>query len=75
MLLWLRHTTGMRVIKLDWLQIGPAARSNTECTCAEITKGRQPRNVCLPSERCLTVLDAWLATRRQRHWVHEHSRF
>lgn len=73
MLLWLTHTTGIRVTELALLEIGdvlyPSGAIKPEAYLrAEITKGCRPRNVYLTHDQCLTALDAWLEVRLQRRW-------
>jgi integrase len=73
MLLWLTHTTGIRVTELALLEVGdvlyPSGAIKPEVyLCADITKGCRPRNVYLTHVRCLAALDAWLAIRLQRRW-------
>lgn len=73
MLLWLTHTTGVRVTELALLEIGDVlypsgAIKPVVYLRAEITKGYRPRNMYLTHYRCLTALDAWLAVRLQRRW-------
>jgi len=73
MLLWLTHTTGIRVTELALLEIGdvlhPSGAIKPELYLrADITKGCRPRNVYLTHARCPAALDAWLVVRYRRHW-------
>ncbi|GLZ27105.1 MULTISPECIES: integrase [Pseudomonas] len=73
MLLWLTHTTGIRVTELAMLEVDdvlyPSGAIKPEVYLrADITKGCRPRNVYLTHARCLAALDAWLAVRLQRRW-------
>ncbi len=73
MLLWLTHTTGIRVTELALLEIGdvlhPSGAIKPELYLrADITKGCRPRNVYLTHARCLAALDAWLVVRYMRRW-------
>lgn len=70
MLLWLTHTTGIRVTELALLEVAdvlyPSGAIKPEVYLrADITKGCRPRNVYLTHARCLA---AWLAVRLQRCW-------
>ncbi|WP_456017505.1 tyrosine-type recombinase/integrase [Pseudomonas fluorescens] len=73
MLLWLTHTTGIRVTELALLEIDdvlyPSGAIKPEVYLrAEITKGCRPRNVYLTHARCLAALEAWLVVRYRRRW-------
>lgn len=73
MLLWLTHTTGIRVTELALLEIGdvlyPSGAIKPEVYLrADITKGCRPRNVYLTHARCLSALEAWFEVRYQRRW-------
>jgi len=73
MLLWLTHTTGIRVTELALLEIGdvlyPSGVIKPEVYLrADITKGCRPRNVYLTHARCFAALDAWFEARYQRRW-------
>lgn len=73
MLLWLTHTTGIRVTKLALLEgsdvLYPSGAIKPEVYLrAGITKGCRPRNVYLTHAHCLAALDIWLAVRLQRRW-------
>lgn len=72
-LLWLTHTTGIRVTELALLEVAdvlyPSGAIKPEVYLrGEITKGCRPRNVYLTHARCLAALDAWLAVRHRRRW-------
>lgn len=71
MLLWLTHTTGVRVIELALLEVAdvlcPSVAIKPEVYLrADITKGCRPRNVYLTQARCLAALDAWFSVRFRR---------
>lgn len=73
MLLWLTHTTGIRVTELALLEVAdvlyPSGAIKPEVYLrADITKGCRPRNVYLTHARCLAALDAWLVVRYRRRW-------
>lgn len=73
MLLWVTHTTGIRVTELALLEIGdvlyPSGAIKSEVYLrADITKGCRPRNVYLTHARCLSALDAWFEVRLRRRW-------
>lgn len=73
MLLWLTHTTGIRVTELALLEVAdvmyPSSVIKPEVHLrAEITKGCHPRNIYLTHPKCLAALDAWFAVRQQRRW-------
>ena len=66
MLLWLTHTTGIRVTELALLEVAdvlyPSGAIKPEVYLrADITKGCRPRNVYLTHPRCLVALDGWMA--------------
>lgn len=72
-LLWLTHTTGIRVTELALLEIGDVLYSSGVIKpevylSADITKGCRPRNVYLTHARCLAALDAWFDVRSRRRW-------
>lgn len=74
MLLWLTHTTGVRVTELALLKVAnvlyPSGDFKPEVYLrAEITKGCRPRNVYLTHPRCIAALDSWVAVRLQRRWA------
>ncbi|MCH5490482.1 hypothetical protein [Pseudomonas syringae] len=71
MLLWLIHTTDIRVTELALLEIGdvpyPSGAIKPEVYLrADITNGCRPRNVYLTHARCLATLDAWFSVRLRR---------
>lgn len=71
MLLWLTHTTGIRVTELALLEVAdvlyPSGAIKPEVYLrADITKG--PRNVYLTHGKCLAALDAWFEVRHRRRW-------
>ncbi|MBD8187834.1 site-specific integrase [Pseudomonas viridiflava] len=73
MLLWLTHTTGIRVTELALLEVAdvlyPSDAIKPEVYFrADITKDCRPRNVYLTRARCLAALEAWLEVRHQRRW-------
>lgn len=70
-LLWLTHTTGIRVTELALLEVAdvlyPSGAIKPEVYLrADITKGRRPRNIYLTHAKCLAALDAWFAVRHRR---------
>jgi len=73
MLLWLTHTTGIRVTELALLRIDdvlyPSGAIRAEVYLrAEITKGCRPRNIHLTHPKCIAAINAWLDVRRRRGW-------
>lgn len=73
MLLWITHTTGIRVTELALLRIDdvlyPSGAVREEVYLrAEITKGCRARNVHLTHPKCIAAIDAWLKVRRRRGW-------
>ncbi|GHB14138.1 hypothetical protein GCM10007159_40630 [Modicisalibacter luteus] len=73
MLLWLTHTTGIRVTELALLRIDdvlyPSGAIRDEVYLrAEITKGCRPRNIHLTHPKCIAAINAWLEVRRYRGW-------
>ena len=73
MLLWLTHTTGIRVTELALLRIDdvlyPSGAIREEVYLrAEITKGCRPRNIHLTHPKCIEAIGAWLNARRRRGW-------
>ena len=73
LLLWLTHTTGIRVTELALLEVAdvlyPSVTIKPEVYLrADITKGCRPRNVYLTHARCLAALDDWIAVRSRRRW-------
>jgi len=72
-LLWVTHTTGIRVTELALLEVAdvlyPSGAIKPEVYLrAEICKGCNPRNVYLTHAKCLAALDAWLVVRSERRW-------
>lgn len=70
MLLWLSHTTGIRVTGLALLEIGDELYASGAIKPevnlrADITKGCRPRNVYMTHARCLA---AWFDVRARRRW-------
>jgi integrase/recombinase XerD len=73
MLLWMTHTTGIRVTELALLRVDdvlyPSGAIREEVYLrAEITKGCRARNVHLTHPKCIAAIDAWLEVRRRRGW-------
>lgn len=73
MLLWITHTTGIRVTELALLRIDdvlyPSGAIREEVYLrAEITKGCRARNIHLTHPKCIAAIDAWLDVRRRRGW-------
>jgi len=72
-LLWLTHTTGIRVTELALLEVAdvlyPSGAIKPEVYLrAGITKGCRPRNIYLTHGKCLAALDAWFEVRHRRRW-------
>jgi integrase/recombinase XerD len=73
MLLYLTHTTGIRVTELALLEVGdvlyPSGAIRPEVYLrAEITKGCRPRNIYLTQPKCLASIEHWIAVRVRRGW-------
>ncbi|WP_122257844.1 site-specific integrase [Pseudomonas amygdali] len=73
MLLWLTHTTGIRVTEMALLEVAdvlyPSGAIKPEVYLrADTTKGYRPRNVYLTHAGCLAALEAWLVVRYRRVW-------
>ncbi|MDI5932495.1 hypothetical protein [Halomonas kalidii] len=73
MLLWLTHTTGIRVTELALLRVDdvlyPSGTIRQEVYLrAQVTKGCRPRNIHLTHPKCHAAIDAWLEGRRRRSW-------
>lgn len=73
MLLWLTHTTGIRVTGLALLEVAdimyPSNAIKPEVYLrADITKGCRPRNIYLTHPKCIAALEAWFAVRHRRLW-------
>ena len=73
LLVWITHTTGIRVTELAQLEVADvlypsgAVRSELYLRPA-IAKRCRARNVYLTHPRCLAALDEWFAVRYQRGW-------
>lgn len=71
LLVWITHTTGVRVTELAQLEVAVvlhlsgAVRPELYLRPA-ITKRCRARNVYLTHPRCLAALDVWFAVRHQR---------
>ncbi len=73
MILWITHTTGIRVTELALLRIDdvlyPSGAIREEVYLrAAITKGCKARNIHFTNSKCTDAIDAWLAERRARGW-------
>ncbi|WP_455233160.1 tyrosine-type recombinase/integrase [Geopseudomonas aromaticivorans] len=73
MLLWITHTTGIRVTELALLEVAdvlyPSGAVRPEVYLrAEVCKGCRPRNVYLTHAKCLAAIEAWIAVRLGRGW-------
>ena len=73
MLLYLTHTTGIRVTELALLDVGdvlyPSGTIRPEVYLrAEITKGCRARNIYLTQPKCLDAIDQWIGVRLRRGW-------
>lgn len=73
MLLYITHTTGIRVTELALLEVGdvlyPSGAIRPEVYLrAEITKGCRPRNIYLTQPKCLSAIEQWLSMRLRRGW-------
>lgn len=73
MLLYLTHTTGIRVTELALLEVAdvlyPSGMVRPEVYLrAEITKGCRARNIHLTHAKCLAAIEAWIAVRLERGW-------
>lgn len=74
MLIWLTHTTGVRVTELALLEVAdvlyPSGAVKPEVYLrAAITKGCRPRNVYLTHPGCVAALEAWITIRLRRRWA------
>jgi len=74
MLLWITHTTGIRVTELALLRIDdvlyPSGAVRQEVYLrADITKGCRPRNIHLTHPKSVAAIDDWLEARRRRGWA------
>jgi site-specific recombinase XerD len=73
LLLWLTHTTGVRVTELAQLEIAsvlyPSGAVRPEIYLSStITKGSRSRNAYLTHPKCLEALQRWLEIRLNRRW-------
>lgn len=73
MLLYLTHTTGIRVTELALLEVGdvlyPSGAIRPEVYLrAEITKGCRARNIYLTQPKCLDAIEKWIGVRLRRGW-------
>lgn len=73
MLLWITHTTGIRVTELAQLRIDdvllPSGAVRAEVYLrAKITKGCKARNIHLTHSKCVQAIEAWLEVRHLRQW-------
>ena len=77
LLVWITHTTGIRVTELAQLEVADvlypsgAVRSELYLRPA-IAKRCRARNVYLTHPRCLAALDEWFAVRYQRAVSYTH---
>ncbi|MNF23822.1 site-specific tyrosine recombinase XerC [compost metagenome] len=73
MLLWLTHSTGVRVTELASIEIRdllhPSGQMREEVYLrAAITKHSRPRTIYLTHPKTITAIEAWFAYRRERGW-------
>lgn len=73
MLLYITHTTGIRVTELALLEVGdvlyPSGAIRPELYLrAEITKGCRPRNIYLTQPKFLASIEQWIGVRVRRGW-------
>ena len=73
MLLWITHTTGIRVTELAQLRIDdvllPSGAIRAEPYLrAKITKGCKARNSHFTHPKCVQAIEAWLEVRLLRQW-------
>lgn len=73
MLLYLTHTTGIRLTDLALLEVGdvlyPSGAIRPEMYMrAEITKGCRARNIYLTQPKCHASIEQWIAVRLRRGW-------
>lgn len=73
MLLWITHTTGIRVTELAQLRIDdvllPSGAIRAEPYLrAKITKGCKARNIHFTHPKCVQAIEAWLEVRLLRQW-------
>lgn len=75
MLLWLTHTTGIRVTELALLELRdlmfPSGQLRTEIYLrAGITKMARPRTIYLSHPKAIAAVEAWLSWRMAKGWEH-----
>lgn len=75
MLLWLTHTTGIRVTELALLEIRdlmfPSGLLRTEIYLrAAITKHHRPRTIYLSHPKAINAVESWLSWRIEKGWEH-----
>lgn len=73
MLLWITHTTGIRVTELALVTISdilfPSGAIREEAYLrSTVTKGCHPRNILLTHPKCVAAIEAWLEVRKRRKW-------
>lgn len=73
MLLWLTHSTGVRVTELASIEIRdllhPSGQMREEVYLrAAITKHSRPRTIYLTHPKTIASVEAWLSYRRARDW-------
>ena len=73
MLLWVTHTTGIRVTELAQVEISdvlyPSGAVRPEVyLSSSITKGCRARNIYLTHPKCLEALERWFEVRMARRW-------
>lgn len=73
MLLWLTHSTGVRVTELASIEIrdllNPSGQMREEVSpLAAITKHSRPRTIYLTHPKSIAAVEAWLAYRHERGW-------
>lgn len=73
LLLWLTHTTGVRVTELAQIDIAsvlyPSGAVRPEVYLSStITKGCRARNVYITHPKCVEALERWLEVRLRRRW-------
>jgi site-specific recombinase XerD len=73
MLLWLTHSTGVRVTELACIEIRDVLHASGQMReevylRAAITKHSRPRTIYLTHPKTRAAVEAWLAYRRERGW-------
>ncbi len=73
MLIWLTHTTGLRVTELSQLTIADLMFSSGQLRTeiylrAKITKHCRARTIYLTHEKAIQAVECWLAYRAARRW-------